>query len=88
MPSLRSDGEAIAAAIALTDGSAATLLPLVADMRDSRDVARSLVRLLRPGGALELICRRHYEVLLHAKPRLRGVQTRGRSGGGARATCD
>ena len=33
-------------------------------MRDTRDVERSLVRLLRPGGALELVCRRHYEVLL------------------------
>ena len=64
VPSLRSDSGAIAAAIAITDGSAATLLPLVADMRDSRDLARSLARLLRPGGALELICRRHYEVLL------------------------
>lgn len=62
--SLRSDSGAIAAAIAITDGSAATLLPLVADMRDSRDLARSLALLLRPGGALELICRRHYEVLL------------------------
>ena len=64
MPSLRSDGRAIAAAIAVTDGSAATLLPLVADMRESRDLLRSLARLLRPGGDLELICRRHYEVLL------------------------
>jgi len=62
--SLRSDGSAIAAAIAVTDGSAATLLPLVADMRESRDVARSLTRLLLPGGDLELVCRRHYEVLL------------------------
>jgi hypothetical protein len=64
VPSLRSDGGAIGAAIAATDGSAATLLPLVADMRDSRDVARSLARLLLPGGDLELVCRRHYEVLL------------------------
>jgi len=64
VPSLRSDGSAIAAAIAVTDGSAATLLPLVADMRDSRDAARSLARLLLPGGDLELVCRRHYEVLL------------------------
>lgn len=64
VPSLRSDGRAIAAAIAVTDGSAATLLPLVADMRESRDLARSLERLLLPGGGLELVCRRHYEVLL------------------------
>ena len=64
VPSLRSDGSAIAAAVAITDGSAATLLPLVSDMRDSRDVARSLSRLLLPGGDLELVCRRHYEVLL------------------------
>lgn len=64
VPSLRSDGGAIAAAVAVTDGSAATLLPLVADMRDSRDVERSLTRLLLPGGVLELVCRRHYEVLL------------------------
>ena len=64
VPSLRSDGSAIAAAIVVTDGSAATLLPLVADMRDSRDVARSLTRLLLPGGDLELVSRRHYEVLL------------------------
>lgn len=62
--SRRMDNEAIAAAIGLTGGSAATLLPLLADLRDSRDPARSLVRLLRPGGDLELICRRHYEVLL------------------------
>lgn len=64
VPSLRSDGDAIATAIALTSGSAATLLPLANDMRESRDVSRSLTRLLRPGGALELVCRRHYEVLL------------------------
>jgi hypothetical protein len=64
VPSLRSDGAAIAAAVGITDGSAATLLPLVADMRDSRDAARSLARLLLPGGDLELVCRRHYEVLL------------------------
>jgi len=64
VPSLRSDGGAIAAAITVTEGSAATLLPLVADMRDSRDLARSLARLLLPGGDLELVCRRHYEVLL------------------------
>ena len=64
VPSLRSDGDAVAAAIAVTGGGAATLLPLANDMRESRDVERSLVRLLRPGGALELVCRRHYEVLL------------------------
>ncbi len=64
VPSLRSDSRAIAAAIALTHGSAATLLPVVADMRDSRDLTRSLIHLLSPGGALELACRRHYEVLL------------------------
>jgi hypothetical protein len=60
--SLRSD--ALDAAIELTGGSAATLLPLVADLRESGDLSRSLTRLLRPGGGLELICRRHYEVLL------------------------
>jgi hypothetical protein len=64
VPSLRSDGDAIAEAIAATGGFAATLLPLVADMRETRATRRSLVRLLRPGGALELACRRHYEVLL------------------------
>ena len=64
VPSLRTDGDAVTAAIALTRGSAATLLPLVDDMRESRDVLRSMVRLLRPGGTLELVCRRHYEVLL------------------------
>ena len=64
VPSLRSDDGAIGAAIGITHGSAATLLPLVADMRDSRDLGRSLARLLRPGGPLELTCRRHYEVLL------------------------
>lgn len=64
VPSLRSDHRAVAAAITVTGGSAATLLPLVADMRDSRDAARSLARLLAPGGELELVCRRHYEVLL------------------------
>ncbi len=55
---------ATAIAIAITNGSAATLLPIAADLRDTRDVTRSLVRLLMPGGALELTCRRHYEVLL------------------------
>jgi hypothetical protein len=60
----RMDSEAIATAVGLTGGSAATLLPLLADLRDSREPARSLLRLLRPGGDLELICRRHYEVLL------------------------
>lgn len=62
--SRRMDSEALATALRLTGGSAATLLPLLADLRDSRDPARSLARLLRPGGELELICRRHYEVLL------------------------
>lgn len=64
VPSLRSDADAVTSAIALTSGWAATLLPLVGDMRESRDVSRSLTRLLRPGGALEGVCRRHYEVLL------------------------
>ena len=64
LPSLRSDSSAVSAALLLTRGAAATLLPLVADMRDTRDLERSLIRLLRPGGALEIICRRHYEVLL------------------------
>ncbi len=64
VPALRNDDGAIALAITVTGGSAATLLPLVAHMRDSREVARSLVQLLLPGGALELTCRRHYEVLL------------------------
>lgn len=58
------DASAAATAIAITNGSAATLLPIAADLRDTRDVTRSLVRLLMPGGALELTCRRHYEVLL------------------------
>jgi hypothetical protein len=64
VPSLRSDSHAIATAIAVTRGSAGTLLPLVADMRDSRDATRSLIHLLMPGGGLELTSRRHYEVLL------------------------
>jgi hypothetical protein len=64
LPSLRSDSDAIAQAIAVTSGGAATLLPLVRDMRDSRDLVRSLVHLLKPGEALDLVCRRHYEVLL------------------------
>lgn len=64
VPSLRSDSGAVAVALAITGGGAATALPLVADLRDTRDVKRSLLRLLRPGGAVELICRRHYEVLL------------------------
>ena len=63
-PWLRSDSDGVAAALLLTGGSAGTLLPLLADLRDSRTVTRSLSGLLRPGGALELICRRHYEVLL------------------------
>ena len=61
-PSLR--GASTATAIAITQGSASTLLPLVDDMRETRDLARSLVRLLMPGGRLELLCRWHYEVLL------------------------
>lgn len=64
LPSLRSDGGAIATAIAITQGAAATLLPLAADMRETRDLERSLVRLLQPGGALEISCRRHYELLV------------------------
>jgi len=64
VPSLRSDSDATAAAIVITHGCAATLLPLVADMRESRDLERSLVVLLRAGGPLEIVCRRHYEVLL------------------------
>lgn len=64
VPSLRSDSRAIAVALSLTGGCASTLLPLVADLRDTRDVRRSVVRLLRPGGAIEIACRRHYEVLL------------------------
>ena len=64
LPSLRSDGGAIAKALAITHGAAGTLLPLVADMRDTRDLARSLVSLLRPGGTLEIACRRHYELLV------------------------
>jgi hypothetical protein len=51
-------------ALTLTAGTAANLLPLLADLRESRDLRRSLIRLLRPGGALELGCRRRYEVLL------------------------
>lgn len=64
VPSLRSDSDAVKAAIEITSGAAATLLPLVADMRDTRDLERSLNRLLQPGGAIELTCRRQYEVLL------------------------
>jgi len=64
VPSLRSDSSAISAAIALTAGSAVNLLPLVADMRETRDLTRSLIRLLTPGGELEQGCRRRYEVLL------------------------
>ncbi len=64
VPSLRSDKDAMTAAIRITGGSAATLLPLASDMRESRNLERSLIRLLRPGAALELVCRRHYEVLL------------------------
>ena len=64
VPSLRSDSDAVGSAIAITLGFAATLLPLVDDMRETRDLTRSLVDLLRPGGRLELVCRRHYEVLL------------------------
>ena len=62
-PLLPSDS-AVATAIAITNGSAATLLPIAADLRDTRNLTLSLVRLLMPGGALELTCRRHYEVLL------------------------
>ncbi len=51
-------------AVALTQGLAATLLPLAAELGDSRGVASSLSRLLQPGSVLELTCRRHYEVLL------------------------
>jgi len=64
VPALRSDSEAIATAIAITGGSAASLLPLVADMRETRDLTRSLIHLLMPGGRLEDSCRRRYEVLL------------------------
>ena len=60
----RLDRDLVASAINVTGGSAAILLPLLTDLPDSRDVTRSLVGLLRPGGRLELTCRRHYEVLL------------------------
>ncbi|MEO8359173.1 MAG: hypothetical protein ABI672_04005 [Vicinamibacteria bacterium] len=62
--SFRADGPSANLAFALTHGSASTLRPLVSDMQDSRDLARSLMRLLSPGGGLELVCRRHYEILL------------------------
>jgi hypothetical protein len=55
---------AIAEAISLTRGFAATLLPLAAEVHESRDAVGSLARLLRPGAPLELCCRRHYEVML------------------------
>jgi hypothetical protein len=58
------DHEDVAAAIAVSGGGAATLLPLATELRVSGDVAGSLARLLRPGGTLELLCRRHYEILL------------------------
>ena len=64
VPSLRSDNDAMSAAIGITSGLAATLLPLASDMRESRNLERSLIRLLTPGAPLELVCRRHYEVLL------------------------
>lgn len=64
LPSPRSAPQTLDTALALTRGSAATLLPLLSDLRDSRDLVRSLIHLLMPGGALELVCRRHYEVLL------------------------
>jgi len=66
IPGLRGgrDGASIDQAILVTGGFAATLLPLLADLRESHDLARSLARLLGPGSDLELTCRRHYEVLL------------------------
>jgi hypothetical protein len=65
LPGLRGhDHPEVGEAVAVTNGLAATLLPLVVEMRGSRGVAPSLARLLRPGGVLELTCRRHYEVLL------------------------
>ena len=61
---LRHDGDLAQGALKATSGYAATLLPVLDDLRETRDLERSLVRLLRPGGDLELLCRRHYEVLL------------------------
>ena len=55
---------AIGDAISLTRGFAATLLPLATEVHESRDAVGSLARLLAPGAPLELICRRHYEVML------------------------
>ena len=54
----------LSAALALTRGSASTLLPLLADMEGTGDAARSLARLLYPGAPLEITCRRHYDILL------------------------
>jgi len=64
VPSLRSDAQAVREAIALTNGLPGTLLPLVADLRESRNLMHSLVALLARGGALETACRRRYETLL------------------------
>jgi hypothetical protein len=60
----QSERRAIADAIALTSGIAATLLPMLARIHETRDAAGSLAVLLRPGAPLELVCRRHYEVML------------------------
>jgi hypothetical protein len=60
----RAEREALADALALTRGFAATLLPLIARVHETRDATDSLAELLGPGRSLELVCRRHYEVML------------------------
>ena len=60
----RAEREALADALTLTRGLAATLLPLVARVHESRDATASLAEMLAPGKPLELVCRRHYEILL------------------------
>ncbi|MEO5761344.1 MAG: hypothetical protein ABIR28_03440 [Vicinamibacteria bacterium] len=62
--SFRADGPGAGLAIVLTRGHAATLRLLMSDLQESRDLGRSLTRLLSPGAMLELLCRRHYEILL------------------------
>ncbi len=54
----------LASALTLTGGAASTLLPLLSDLETTGDAALSLARLLEAGAALELVCRRHYDILL------------------------
>jgi hypothetical protein len=64
VPLGRGRADLVDEAIAITSGGAATLFPLLSELGESKDVVRSLVTLLQPGAPLELVCRRHYEVLL------------------------